>query len=137
MKLVTTKTFLMDSLSHDNKENIPPIPVHPSQHHHSLSEQHIQVGDYYLSALLGRGNYGEVRLARHVRTHELYAVKILPNDIFGENAYACDVRREMVSSLHKLNKHAHTIESPSPICCQHSLRKLTNRGREHDHSLSY
>lgn len=60
------------------------------------------VSNYKLSTLLGTGNYGEVRLAEHVDTNELYAIKILSRDFLQFNEYSIDVRREMVSFLASL-----------------------------------
>lgn len=55
------------------------------------------VGSYLVSELLGQGNYGEVRVAEHVRTKKQFAVKILPRQFLELTEYTADVRREMVS----------------------------------------
>lgn len=54
------------------------------------------VCNYKLGAVLGTGNYGQVRLGEHVRTQKQFAIKILPRDILDFNEYNMDVRREMV-----------------------------------------
>lgn len=55
------------------------------------------VGSYIVRELLGHGNYGEVRIAEHIRTRRQYAVKILPRQFLEVTEYTIDVRREMVS----------------------------------------
>lgn len=56
----------------------------------------VRVGPYTLSTTLGKGNYGVVKLGRHERTGEEYAVKVVEKRVLEDDLPVnMDIRREM------------------------------------------
>lgn len=56
----------------------------------------VRVGPYTLSTTLGKGNYGVVKLGRHERTGEEFAVKVVEKRVLEDDLPVnMDIRREM------------------------------------------
>jgi hypothetical protein len=94
--------LLLASIDRSGKGTIP------SPSSGGFSPRRIQcVGNYDLGKTLGRGQFGKVKLARHVITGEKVAVKIIRKSKLDRDAMAL-VRREIY--IMKLLHHPHIIK---------------------------
>jgi len=79
----------------------------------------VQIGEYVLGKTLGLGSFGRVRLAEHVLTGQLVAIKILNRQKIRNLGMEEKVRREI--QILKMFKHPHiirlyeVIETPTEI----------------------
>ncbi|KAJ3087010.1 MAP/microtubule affinity-regulating kinase 3 [Quaeritorhiza haematococci] len=67
-----------------------------------------QIGDYVLKKTIGQGTFGKVKLAEHVRTKDLAAIKIIEKANVKTQKQKNSVQREV--RLMKLLHHPHIVE---------------------------
>eukprot|EP01102_Stenamoeba_stenopodia_P007388 TRINITY_DN206_c0_g8_i1.p1 TRINITY_DN206_c0_g8~~TRINITY_DN206_c0_g8_i1.p1 ORF type:complete len:898 (-),score=181.60 TRINITY_DN206_c0_g8_i1:97-2790(-) len=93
---------------------IPPTPFPTPTHGHvstspsgsAIGRRIKVVGNYDLGRTIGKGQFGKVKIARHVLTGEKVAVKIIRKFMLDDNTMKL-VRREI--NIMKLLKHPHII----------------------------
>ncbi|KAL8160408.1 hypothetical protein V2J09_001945 [Rumex salicifolius] len=67
----------------------------------------MRLGNYEIGRILGQGNFGKVKLAKHLLTGEFFAVKILHKDKILHLKITDQIKRE-ISTL-KILKHPHIV----------------------------
>lgn len=73
-----------------------------------MSEVEMQIGPYRMTHTLGSGTTSKVKMAEHVETGNIVAIKIIKKKIYKDNpVYSVKIRREI--ALMKLVDHPHVL----------------------------